>query len=142
MYEALTGPLSDPHRRALDQSFSEDDAAVGLLSRSGKLLNEAAVIGCTECPQVQPRLQFRQVLPAGSRTLCVLRPAVRLDVQLPSDKGQQGRGPPTAPGRSVKRLLRGFARSGDGSGRRGRATDSRRALRTASSDTSPCSEVT
>ena len=76
----------------LDQSFSEDDAAVGLLSRSGKLLNEAAVIGCTECPQVQPRLQFRQVLPAGSRTLCVLRPAVRLDVQLPSDKGQQGRG--------------------------------------------------
>ena len=52
------------------------------------------------------------------------------------------RGPPTAPGRSVKRLFRGFARSGDGSGRRSRATDSRRALRTASSDTSPCSEVT
>ena len=52
------------------------------------------------------------------------------------------RGPPTAPGRSVKRLFRGFARSGDGSGRRSRATDSRRALRTASSDTSPCSEAT
>ena len=51
------------------------------------------------------------------------------------------RGPPTAPGRSVKRLFRGFARSGDGSGRRSRATDSRRALRTASSDTSPCSEA-
>ena len=39
-------------------------------------------------------------------------------------------------------LFRGFARSGDGSGRRSRATDSRRALRTASSDTSPCSEAT
>ena len=51
------------------------------------------------------------------------------------------RGPPTAPGRSVKRLFRGFARSGDGSGGRSRATDSRRALRTASSDTSPCSEA-
>ena len=49
---------------------------------------------------------------------------------------------PTDPGRSVKRLFRGFARSGDGSGRRSRATDSRRALRTASSDTSPCSEAT
>ncbi len=34
--------------------------------------------------------------------------------------------PRTAPGRSVKRLFRGFARSGDGSGRRSRATDSRR----------------
>ena len=33
-------------------------------------------------------------------------------------------------------------RTGDGSGRRSRATDSRRALRTASSDTSPCSEAT
>ncbi len=42
----------------------------------------------------------------------------------------------------MKRLFRGFARSGDGSGRRSRATDSRRALRTASSDTSPCSEAT
>ena len=39
-------------------------------------------------------------------------------------------------------LFRGFARSGDGSGRRSRATDSRRALRTASSDTSPWSEAT
>ncbi len=47
----------------------------------------------------------------------------------------------TAPGRSVTRLLRGFARSGDESGRRSRATDSRRALKTASSDTSPCSEA-
>ena len=46
-----------------------------------------------------------------------------------------------APGRSVKRLFRGFARSGDGSSKRSRATDSRRALRTASSDTSPCSEA-
>ena len=51
------------------------------------------------------------------------------------------RGQRTAHGRSVTRLLRGFARSGDGSGRRSRATDSRRALRTASSDTSPCSEA-
>ena len=42
----------------------------------------------------------------------------------------------------MKRLFRGFARSGDGSGRRSRAIDSRRALRTASSDTSPCSEAT
>ena len=33
-------------------------------------------------------------------------------------------------------------RTGHGSGRRSRATDSRRALRTASSDTSPCSEAT
>ena len=47
----------------------------------------------------------------------------------------------TAHGRSLTRLLRGFARSGDESGRRSRATDSRRALRTASSDTSPCSEA-
>ena len=47
-----------------------------------------------------------------------------------------------AHGRSVKRLFRGFARSGDESGRRSRATDSRRALRTGSSDTSPCSEET
>ena len=51
------------------------------------------------------------------------------------------RGQRTAPGRSVTRLLRGFARSGDESGRRSRATDSRRALKTASSDTSPCSEA-
>ena len=47
----------------------------------------------------------------------------------------------TAHGRGVTRLLRGFARSGDESGRRSRATDSRRALKTASSDTSPCSEA-
>ena len=51
------------------------------------------------------------------------------------------RGQRTAHGRSVTRLLRGFARSGDESGRRSRATDSRRALKTASSDTSPCSEA-
>ena len=38
------------------------------------------------------------------------------------------RGQRTAHGRSVTRLLRGFARSGDESGRRSRATDSRRAL--------------
>ena len=38
--------------------------------------------------------------------------------------------------------LQRIPRSGDGSGRRSWATDSRRALRTASSDTSPCSEAT
>ena len=65
----------------------------------------------------------------------------RRDCDPPSSLCAVGGGPPTAPGRSVKRLFRGFARSGDGSGRRSRATDSRRALRTASSDTSPCSEA-
>ena len=50
-------------------------------------------------------------------------------------------GPTDGPWGSVKRLFRGFARSGDESGRRSRATDSRHALRTGSSDTSPRSEA-
>ena len=70
---------------------------------------------------------------AGTENVVIVIPLVALRCR---------RGPPTAPGRSVKRLFRGFARSGDGSGRRSRATDSRRALRTASSDTSPCSKAT
>ena len=52
------------------------------------------------------------------------------------------RGPRTARGRSEKRLLRAFVRLDDESGKRSRATDSRRALRTGSSDTSQCSEAT
>ena len=63
-------------------------------------------------------------------------------IVIPPRRSALPAGPPTAPGRSVKRLFRGFARSDDGSGRRSRATDSRRALRTTSSDTSPCSEAT
>ena len=62
-------------------------------------------------------------------------------IVIPPRRSALPAGPTTAPGRSVKRLFRGFARSGDGSGGRSRATDSRRALRTASSDTSPCSEA-
>ena len=69
---------------------------------------------------------------AGTENVLILIP--------PRRSARCRRGPPAAPGRSVKRLFRGFAKSGDGSGRRSRATDSRRALRTASSDTSPCSE--
>ena len=65
----------------------------------------------------------------------------RRDCDSPSSLRGVGGGQRTAHGRSVTRLLRGFARSGDESGRRSRATDSRRALKTASSDTSPCSEA-
>ena len=42
---------------------------------------------------------------------------------------------------AMTRLLSGFARSGDETGRRSRATVSWRALASASSDTSPCSEA-
>ena len=63
-------------------------------------------------------------------------------IVIPPRRSALSAGPTDGPGRSVKRLFRGFARSVDGSGRRSRATDSRRALRTASSDTSPCSEAT
>ena len=63
-------------------------------------------------------------------------------IVIPPRRSALSSGPTDGPcGRSVKRLFRGFARSGDGSGRRSRATDSRRALKTASSDTSPCSEA-
>ena len=65
----------------------------------------------------------------------------RRDCDSPSSLCGVGGANGTAHGRSVTRLLRGFARSGDESGRRSRATDSRRALKTASSDTSPCSEA-
>ena len=65
----------------------------------------------------------------------------RRDCDSPSSALRCRRGQRTAHGRSVTRLLRGFARSGDESGKRSRATDSRRALKTASSDTSPCSEA-
>ena len=76
-----------------------------------------------------PRSVYDRASAAGTENVVIVIPLVALRCR---------RGPPTVPGRS----FRGFARSGDGSGRRSRATDSRRALRTASSDTSPCSEAT
>ena len=78
------------------------------------------------------RLVYDQVSDAGIENVVIVVPLVALRCR---------RDQRTAHGRSVKRLLRGFARSGDESGRRSRATDSRGALKTASSDTSPCSEV-
>ncbi len=79
------------------------------------------------------RSVYDRAIAAGTENVLILIP--------PRRSARCRRGPPAAPGRSVKRLFRGFARSGDGSGGRSRATDSRRALRTASSDTSPCSEA-
>ena len=83
------------------------------------------------------RSVYDQLSAAGTENVVIVisHPAFPL-VALRCRRGQR-----TAPGRSVTRLLRGFARSGDESGRRSRATDSRRALKTASSDTSPCSEA-
>ena len=78
------------------------------------------------------RSVYDQLSAAGTENVVIVIPPRRSAVSA---------GPRTAHGRSVTRLLRGFARSGDESGRRSRATDSRRALKTASSDTSPCSEA-
>ena len=78
------------------------------------------------------RSVYDQLSAAGTENVVIVIPLVAPRCR---------RGQRTAPGRSVTRLLRGFARSGDGSGGRSRATDSRRALKTASSDTSPCSEA-
>ena len=77
------------------------------------------------------RSVYDQLGAAGTEDVVIVIPLVA--VRCP-------RGQRTAHGRSVTRLLRGFTRSGDESGRRSRATDSRRALRTGSSDTSQCSE--
>jgi predicted nuclease of predicted toxin-antitoxin system len=46
----------------LDQSLGEYDATVGLLSQLGELVHEAPVVGDGKRRQVEPRLQFRQVL--------------------------------------------------------------------------------
>ena len=78
------------------------------------------------------RSVYDQLSAAATENVVIVIPLVALRCR---------RGQRTAHGRSVTRLLRGFARSGDESGRRSRATDSRRALKTASSDTSPCSEA-
>ena len=78
------------------------------------------------------RSVYDQLSAAGTENVVIVIPLVALRCR---------RGQRTAHGRSVTRLLRGFTRSGDASGRRSRATVSRRALKTASSDTSPCSEA-
>ena len=78
------------------------------------------------------RSVYDQLSAAGTENVVIVIPPRRSAVSA---------GPTDGPWRSVTRLLRGFARSGDESGRRSRATDSRRALKTASSDTSPCSEA-
>lgn len=80
--------LSQP----LDQRFGQHDAPVGLLGQFGERAGEAAVVRNRKGRQVQPRLQFGQMLAPGLRPPCILRPNSRLDTQLPADDGQQGRG--------------------------------------------------
>ena len=73
------------------------------------------------------RSVYDQLSAAGTENVVIVIPPRRSAVSA---------GPTDGP---LTRLLRGFARYE--SGRRSRATDSRRALKTASSDTSPCSEA-
>lgn len=74
-----------------DQGFGEREATVGLPRQLGQRGNRPAVIGPGEHPQVQPGLQFRQVLPAGLRALRIVRPQGRVEAQLAADERQQVR---------------------------------------------------
>ena len=78
------------------------------------------------------RSVYDQLSAAGTENVVIVIPPRRSAVSA---------GPTDGPWAQRDTLLRGFARSGDESGRRSRATDSRGALKTASSDTSPCSEA-
>ena len=79
-----------------------------------------------------PRSVYDRASAAGTENVVIVIPPRRSALSAgPTD------GPWAQREASLQRI-----RTGDGSGRRSRATDSRRALRTASSDTSPCSEAT
>jgi hypothetical protein len=93
---------------------------------------EVPIRRCTADGAYDPRSIYDRVGAAGTEYVVIVIPLVALRCR---------RGPRTARGRSEKRLLRGFVRSDDERGRRSRATDSRRALRTRSSDRSQCSEA-
>ena len=69
----------------VDKRFGEHDTPVGLLGQFSELLYEVPVISGSEWCQVQPCLQFQQVLASRLRALRVLRPDVRLNVQLAAD---------------------------------------------------------
>ena len=71
-----------------DQGFGQDDATVGLPGQLGKVVDEAPVVADGKRRQAQPCLEFRQVFAARLRSLRVLGPDVRLDVQLASDDRQ------------------------------------------------------
>ena len=86
------GPDDPPLPQPPDQGFGEHEATVGLPRQLGQRGDRPAVIGDGEHPQVQPSLQFRQVLPAGLRTLRIARPQGRVEAQLAADEPQQGRG--------------------------------------------------
>ena len=81
--------LRSPH---FDQCFRKHDASVGLLSQLGELVNKAPVVGKGEWRQVQPRLQFRQVLAPGLWPLGILRPDVGVDASRLPNGCQQWRG--------------------------------------------------
>jgi len=57
-------------------------ATVGLLGGHAELVDHAAIAGRQERSQVEPRLQFGEMLAPSFRPLCILRPHRRLDVQL------------------------------------------------------------
>jgi len=88
----------------IDQRFGEHDAPVGLLGQFGELLHEVPVISGREWCKVQPCLQFQQVLAPSLRALRVLRPDVRLNVQLAADDIQKGCGRFRFTGQSKARI--------------------------------------
>ena len=73
----------------LNQRFGEHDTTVSLLGQLSERVDEAPEIGDGERRQVQPRLQFCQMLAPGLRTLRIMRPCVRFDAQLPPHERQQ-----------------------------------------------------
>ena len=78
------------------------------------------------------RSVYDQLSAAGTENVVIVIPPRRSAVSA---------GPTDGPWAQRDTTLERIRRSGDESGRRSRATDSRRALKTASSDTSPCSEA-
>ena len=109
---------------------SEGDASTlpGLLEQI-----EAPIRRFTADGAYDHRSVYDRVGAAGTEDVVIVIP--------PRRSGVSAINPRTAFGRSEKRLFRGFVRLDDESGRRSRATDSRRASKTGSSDTSQCSEA-